>query len=237
MDDVQQKVLRDLFGSKATVLPIAFGAAALAASWAANSGVGIMVGVGSILAGVGITLTRWIMNLEQITQRAQQQLLRQEQEKHREDLRQLDASLVLDGDPRTESCLRQLREHYDAFQEKVRSGDVSAGYEVTSRVERLFQACIDQLRRSHDLWEEAHEHRGDAKQAILDEREEIVREVTATTEHIDRAVQHFRRLSARRDDNELSDLRSELDESLRVARLVDERMAAWERPQQLPESE
>ncbi|MBP86301.1 MAG: hypothetical protein CMJ64_06250 [Planctomycetaceae bacterium] len=102
---------------------------------------------------------------------------------------------------------------------------------MTHRVEKLFQACIDQLRRSHELWEQAHDCRGDETQRVLDEHEKMVGEVASTTAQVVRAVDHFRRMKEQRDDDDdLHPLREELDESLRVARVVEERMAAWENP-------
>jgi hypothetical protein len=231
MDNVKRKLLSDLFGSPSTIVPVVVGATALLVSWAVGSVPGMLVGIAGVLGGVGLMATRWILNLERMTEESRRRLVEQEQAKHREELQQLEASLALDGDPRTETCLRHLHEYYEAFQKKAEGGELTvAGYEVTSRVERLFQACLDQLRRSHELWEQAHEFRGKAKQSILDEREEIVQEVAATTDHIQSAVAHFRRINDRQDDMDLGQLRDELDESLRVAKLVDERMAAWEDP-------
>ena len=231
MNDVKRKELAQLFGSPSTIIPLAFGATALGVSAMTQNTTGMLVGAVCLLAGVGITATRWIMSRETIAQETRRQLLRHEEEKHREEIKQLEASLVLDGDSRTETSLRQLCDHYEEFQEKAADGKLTAaGYQVTLQVERLFQACIDQLRRSHDLWEQAHGFRGGERQAVLDEREEIVSEVASTTEQVARAVKHFRQMKEQSGETDLHSLREELDESLRVARLVEERMAAWENP-------
>jgi hypothetical protein len=231
VDDVKRKVLARLLGSPSTIIPLSFGAAALAASAMIGNRAGMLVGGASILAGVGVMATRWILSLDQITEEARRRLLKREEDKHRDAMKQLEASLVLDGDPRTETCLRQLCDHYDVFQEKAADGKLTAaGYQVTRQVEQLFQACINQLGRSHELWEQAHGCRNAERQGVLDEREEIVSEVAATTEQVVRAVEHFRQMNEQHDETDLHHLREELDESLRVARLVEERMAAWENP-------
>ena len=231
MDDVKRKELARLLGSPSTTIPLGIGAAAFAVAAMIDSTSGMLVGGATILVGVGVVATRWILAFEKMTEEARRRVLSREEEKHREEMKQLEASLVLDGDARTETCLRQLCEHYDVFQEKAAGGKLtSSGYQVTRQVEHLFQACIDQLRRSHELWEQAHGFRGDERAAVLDEREGIVSEVASTTEQVVRAVQHFRQMKEQTGGSDLRLLREELDESLRVARRVEERMAAWENP-------
>ena len=231
MNDVKRNVLAQLFGSPSTIIPLAFGAAALTVGALLGNTTGMLVGGTSLLIGVGVTATRWIWSIEQVAEDARRRSLKREEEKHRHEMKQLEASLVLDGDSRTETCLQQLCEHYEVFQEKAADGRLTSnGYQVTRQVEQLFQACIDQLRRSHELWEQAHSFRGEERQEVLDEREEIVREVAATTEQVVRAVEHFREMKEQSGETELRRLREELDESLRIARLVEERMAAWDNP-------
>jgi putative alpha-1,2-mannosidase len=218
-------------GSPITTVPLCFGAAALGVSLLLGSPTGMFAGTAGLLVGLGIAATRGLLSVEQITEEARRGLLKRQEEKHRDEMKQLEASLVLDGDPRTETSLRQLCEHYELFQEQAAAGRLTAsGYQVTQQVEQLFQACINQLRRSHELWEQAHGLRGETRADALEEREEIVVEVAATTEQVLRAVQHFRRMKEQSGEDELHHLREELDESLRVARLVEERMAAWEDP-------
>lgn len=222
-------------GSLASFVPITLGMAVILGSLAAGNDVGVGIGIVGALAGIGVMAFRIAISGKQQTEPEQpvdeRQGIQREQGKCREELKQLEASLVLDGDARTETALRALCRHYDDFQEKVGDGELTAaGYEVTHRVEELFQACINQLRRSHELWEQAHDYRGDARRAVLDERDDIVQEVVVTTDHINHAVDQFRRINARRDETDLASLREELDESLRVARVVEERMAAWETP-------
>ena len=164
-----------------------------------------------------------------MTERAHQYVAEAERKKNAEHLRQLEASLSLDGDPRTEACLRKLREHYDAFQTKVKDGKISvAAYQVMSQVEALFEVSMDQLRRSLQLWEEAHQLRGDEREQVLQERESLVNEVVETTKHVNSAVEQFRKINARRDNTDLAELRDQLDESLRVAKRTEERMAEWD---------
>lgn len=218
-----------------TLVPVTFGAAAILTALMLGSGIGVAIGVGvggaSILAGFGVMVARLLPTAEPDIQFTEPTAAELDARTQRDELKLLEASLVLDGDARTEQSLRRLCDHYEDFQEKVAEGELpAAGYEVTHQVELLFQASIAQLRRSHELWEEAHNFEGDEMQRILDEREEMVREIVATTDHINRAVSEFRRIEHRREDQDLSQLRDELDESLRVAKAVEERMAVWENP-------
>jgi len=229
----ERKSLSSTFRSPGTLVPVTFGAAAILTALTLGSGfgIGVYVGIASILTGFTVMAARLLPQSAPQIQYTEPAAAETESRTRRDELKLLEASLVLDGDVRTETSLRRLCEHYDNFQEKVEEGALSAaGYEVTHRVEQLFQASIDQLRRSHELWEEAHTFDDAEMQAILDEREEIVREVVTTTDHVNRAVSEFRRIQDRREDHDLGQLREELDESLRVAKAVEERMAAWENP-------
>ncbi|MBP86300.1 MAG: hypothetical protein CMJ64_06245 [Planctomycetaceae bacterium] len=119
MDDVKRKALSQLLRSPSTVIPLAFGAAAFGMSALIDSTAGRLIGAANFLASLGVTATRWIMSIDRLQEEARRRLLRSEEQKHRDEMKQLEASLVLDGDARTESCLRQLCDHYDMFQEKA----------------------------------------------------------------------------------------------------------------------
>ncbi|MBN2021499.1 MAG: hypothetical protein JW809_01780 [Pirellulales bacterium] len=230
--DVRKKVLLDLFASPGTLLPMVGGASALILSWvldgsAATTCMGL--GLAGVLAGLGVFATRLILGLEDITNQAYEYVRGQKQKEREDALDRLDVQLRRDRDTRTERCLRTLRELCGRFTEEIQTGKVTrAGAEVAEIVEELFNSAVDQLRRTYELWESARRADGSAKERILQEREDVIREVTAAVEHLRGTIEQFRTLSTGRKRKELGRLRGELDEALRVARRVDQRVAAWE---------
>ena len=228
--DVRKKVLLDLFASPSTLLPIAGGLSALILSWAME-GVAAMnvVGLVGILGGVGWFATRLIFKLEEITNNAYKYLHRQEMKKQEEALDDLDKKLAKDRNPRTQECLRELRRLYGTFVQDDQSGKINRStHEILEIVEELFRASVAQLRVSYDLWERARNMTGDSKENTLQERDQVVREVVDTIQHLDRTIKQFASFSVKENQDKLSRLRGELDEAMRVARRTDERLAAWD---------
>ena len=230
MDEVKRKVLLDLFASPGTLLPIAGGLTLLLTSWATGgNAVFNFGGVAGILGGVGVFATRMILGLEGLTDRAYQYVLQKQRRQQEQKLAELDDKLSHDQDPRTETCLRSLRELYDTFRRDVQDGKITgASYDVLDGVDRLFHVCVDNLENSHDLWQTARRLTGPMRNTVLGERDEVIREVQETVRHLQQTMERWHSLGAKKKTSELTQLREELDESLRVARRTDERMAELE---------
>lgn len=228
--DVRKRVLLDLFAAPSTLLPIVGGLSTLVLSWAIDGGARLnFVGLAGILAGVGIFATRLILGLEKIAEKAYEYLHTQQLEEQQKALDELDEKLKRDRDPRTQESLRHLRHLYDALVADLRDGKIKRNtHEILKIVEELFRASVAQLERSYRLWRAARRLSGDSKEQKLREREEVIREVVEATEHLDKTIQQFRALSAKRGRKELSRLREELDEAIRVARRTEERLAEWD---------
>jgi hypothetical protein len=230
MDEVKRKVLLDLFASPGTLLPIAGGLTLLMASWATGgNAVFNFGGIAGILGGVGVFATRMIVGLEGLTDRAYQYVLQKQRRQQQQRLAELDAQLSNDDDPRTETCLRSLRELYDAFRQDVQQGKITgASYDVLDGVDRLFHVCVSNLEHSHDLWQAAGRLSGSTRDTVLAERDEVIREVQETVDYLRHTMERWHALGVKKKKSELTQLRTELDESLRVARRTDERIAELE---------
>jgi hypothetical protein len=227
MDEVKKKVLLDLFVSPWTVLPVAGGISAWLLSWAVDGSAALNVaGLVGVLGGLGMLATRLIFGLEEITHDAYAYLherTRQEQEAALDDL---DRRLSSDNDDRTQACLRELRQLYQLFQEQVTEGRISGStHRILDQVERMFRACVAQLEKSYELWNAAQPLSGTARKSLLKQRDEVVAEVVETIRHLGRTVEQLH--AFRRDENasELARLREELDDTLRVARRAEQRIA------------
>jgi hypothetical protein len=228
MDDVRKKVLLDLFVSPWTVLPVVGGLSAWMLSWAVDGNSLLnLTGLAGVLGGAGMLATRIIFGLENITQNAFTYLHEQKRAEQEAALDTLDQRLSLDRDDRTQESLRELRQIYRIFQEKGQQGKITgSSHQLLDRVERLFRACVQRLEQSYELWKSAQALSGEARRALLAERDEIVDEVVVTVRHLGKSVEQFYTLHDQESESELATLRDELEETLRVAQRAEQRMAS-----------
>jgi hypothetical protein len=228
MDEVKKKVLLDLFASPSTVIPVVAGLSSWMLSWAMDgSAMLTMAGLVAILGGVGMLATRLVFGLEKITEDAyvfQNDQQRNEQEAA---LDALDSRLRSDDDPRTQACLGQLRHLYTSFQEDVQQGKIGgATHRILENVGRLFQVSIQHLEHSFELWQMARRLSGDARVSLIGERDEVIQEVEETVEHLAKTISQFHTFKVKANESELAKLRADLDETIRVAKRTEERIAA-----------
>jgi hypothetical protein len=239
VEEVKKKVLLDLFASPWTLLPLATGLSAFMLSWAGDGNVALnLVGLTGVLSSAGALATRLIYGLDSITENAYRYLHEKQQQQQQSALDALERRLASDPDPRTAESLRQLRRLYAGFVGDVESGKITGQtHRLLERVEEVFRASVEQLQLSHDLWDAAERLTGEARGAVLREREEAVQEVVRTIEHLGRTIEQFHTFQIKRSTSELERLRADLDETIRVARRTDERMAAMDRPRAYESSE
>lgn len=195
-------------------------------SWAIDGNTLLNLGgLVGLLGGVGFLATRLIFGLERITEKAFQYLNDQRREVQEQALDSLASRLRGDEDPRTQTYLRHLRDLYTNYQEDIRSGKVAgAARTVQEQVEKLFQAAVKHLEHSYHLWIAAGRMSGNARLALLDERERVVQEVQDTVEHLSRTIEQFHSFRVKESEVELARLRAELDETMQVARRAEERL-------------
>jgi hypothetical protein len=227
MDEVKRKVYLDLFASPLNLLPLAGGLTALMASWAVGgSQTMTMLGVGGILSGIGITLTRLIWGIEDLTEKAYGYRLAKQRLDQELALDLLIAKLQQDHDPRTESCLQELRLLYGSLQAAAEKGNITtSAYEILDAVGKVFDQCVKQLEHSLSLWETARRMRGSARESMLAQRDEIIREICATVMEVGKKVDEYLLSKTKKNRKELALVRRELNESIEAARRAEERTA------------
>jgi len=217
----------DLFASPGTLAPIVLGLTSLMYSWAvggdpAANAIGIM----GVLGGAGYFASRLVLGLEGMTKRAYEAIAEHHRTKRSESLDELERQLHGDQDQRTETCLRHLRNLYDTFQQSCLEGHVVATHhQLLSQAEQIFNASVQQLERSLELYQISQKLTGKSRTDILSERERVIEEVMETQAHLSVTIEQFQAFATRRSQSELSELRQELDETLRVAQRTEERMA------------
>lgn len=231
---LRQKIMLSLLSSPWTLVPLLGGATVLAAGWAVgiSPDTAAFSGLAAILAGAGVFLTRLLVGGEAVAQKALEELQREAQAESRRRLDDLDHRLMADGDPRTEQALRNLRTLVDAFKQGGGWSDTmnaASTFDIVSGVDDLFGACVRSLERTLELWETASGVTvADARQALLDRREKIITEVQASIVQLGRILAGIQGLEGGSASTaELGRLRGELEQSLAIARRVDEKMKAW----------
>lgn len=227
MDDVKRKVYLDLFASPVSLLPMVGGLTALLGSWALGGSAWLtFLGVAGIVGGLGMFASRLIFGLEKLTQRAYEYVVERQQRQQLAALHELDKKLQQDRDPRTEQLLRRLWQLYSTLEKDIKEGKITtAAHEVLEGVDRMFRVCVGYLERSYQLWEKANRQLGDARRHTLQQRDTIVTEVGDSVQFLEHKIEQLENLNMGRSHTELSALRAELDETIRVARRVEQRTA------------
>jgi methyl-accepting chemotaxis protein len=232
---LRRKVILDLLSTPWTVVPTVAGASSLMVAWAAEVGGGWLTfaGIAGLLAGVGSLATQFIFNVEEATRRASEALAAEAQQEHEDKLDALDARLKKDKDHRDERSLQELRELYRRFRQDAAWASNLAqrsALEIGNKVEKLFQGCIISLERSLALAEAARKMNTSAgRQRLLDSREKLLDEVRQSIDQLAKTLDGVKSLAVDQHANDhLAQIRRELDESLEVARRVEQRMQSLE---------
>jgi hypothetical protein len=221
-----------MLSSPWTLLPTLGGITAMAAGWGADSGTMVFAGLAALLAGLGVQFTRLMFGAPTAMQRAVADMQKESQEATRRRLDDLDRRLLADRDPRTETYLRELRALVDAFRTTpgwTERLTATSTFDIVSGVEELFAECVRSLEKTLELWHAAAKLPSDtARRPLLDRREQLIEEVRKSVDHISRILASVQSLD-RQDAStaEMTRLREELENSLAVAKRVDEMMKTW----------
>jgi len=229
---VKKKVLLRVFGSPVSVLPFMLGVTSMTATWALNwnPAIGLFAGVAGILGACGAAVTRLLLSGEKITQQVATELTREEQEAKQRALDELDGHLTSsDKDPRPETALRDLRALLKAFEE-AEAGSSEMHFrsmiDIQFMASRMFDQCVQSLDQTLRLWHTAQKLNSPAaRQPLLDQREKIIADVQASLKQLSGALVALQTMgSGSSSTAELSRIREELDQSLAVAKVVEERV-------------
>jgi hypothetical protein len=229
---LRKRVWLRLLGSPLTIVPFLLGMTTLTTTWALDwkPGIGMFAGLAGLLAAGGAFLTRLLLSAGRVTREVATQLEREDQDARQRSLDELDRRLSsADQDPRPEAALRDLRALVKAFEEGATDysrSNAGSVIDIHSRVGELFDHCVESLCQTERLWQTAQKlNTVAARKPILHQREKIIEEIQASIKQLSDTLVALQTLGAGdRSPAELGRLRDELDQSLAVAKTVEERV-------------
>ena len=226
MNQVRNRVLREIFLAPSVVLPIVGGLSSLLLSWAAD-GVGwlTIAGLAGVLGGVGWMATRAIFKTESITAETIEKLRGQEIAAEEARLDQLDRLMSQDNDDRDQDLLRTLRVQRAQFHQIAsQPGVVIRSQEILSQFEELYRASVNNLYESYRLLMQSKPLGVNERRILLDERERLLKEIQVSVDFSFSALEQYRSFTKKTVGTDLSSLREELDESIKIAKRTEERL-------------
>ena len=165
-----------------------------------------------------------------LTEKAYEYEVDKQQREQEKKLDDLDERLTRDRDPRTQTCLRELRLLYGNLKQAAAQGKISkSSYEVIEGVGKVVNECVKQLEHSHSLWETARNMQGPARNAMLEQRDELIQDVVNTVVDVGKMVESFFVSTSQSNRDQLDRVRRELNESIEAARRAEARTAELER--------
>ena len=223
-NDIKKKAIIDLLLAPISFIPIMGGLSTLIIAWAIGSVLGMTMALCSAVVGSAIFVNRLVFGLEDITKNAYEQLLKQKKLQRNKFLDELDKALRDDRDARPEQCLRELRVLHELLVKEA-EGDIVCGSEILTNFESMFEVCIKKIEKTDQLWRSAKGLHNTAKKKFLEERENLVKELMETTEHLSSVVKQTKDIKEIKEDSDLAQMTKELERSLHVARKTEEQMA------------
>lgn len=210
-----------------SLTPLILGATLGLGAWAISleSGLAIAVSVILLLLSVGIYLNRlifgWNENYERIVREWRASVERERDRK----LDQLYRDLQTDGDPRTETLLKDLRTLTSTLMSEQDNHLASGAFGILSDVDKLFTRCVGYLEESLKLWRTAEAvERKNIADELLAQRKVLIDEVEKSLDRLGDVLGGIKKAALSRDGEELNQLREELKSRLKIAEEVENRI-------------
>jgi hypothetical protein len=228
MDDLKKRMLVELCITPATVVPATVGISLLMLA-TITGGAFALWGFVGVLIGAGMFMTNLLTNMDSIRERIVRQMQEEAERKQKERLDALDAKLVQDRDPRDQRALRNLRSLYDCFKSDLKNGKVkSATPDMLSQIDSLFEGCVCQLDKQHEIWETSTKVQGPLREKMLSQKEQLLAEVDRGVEGLAGVIAEIRALGLKSTAGEVDEVRKRLDRQLQVAKEVNQLVAGME---------
>jgi hypothetical protein len=226
LKEIRNRVLREIFLAPSVVLPMVAGASSLLISWAADGVTTLtMAGIAGVLGSIGWMATRAIFQTESITKETMEKLKQQQIQAEESELDRLHELLSQDNDDRDQDLLGALRRSRAQFQELAsQPGVVVRSQDILAQAEQLYRASVNNLYESFRLLEQATQLGPAEKRELLVERDLLLKDIKASVDYLQSALSQYRSFTKKTIGTDLSQLRDELDASLKVAKRTEERL-------------
>jgi hypothetical protein len=231
-NQVSKKVFLRLLGHPFVIAPAVLGATACTVFWALSfpAALGWFACFAGGLGSVGAYITRLVFDGGKTARAVLDEEQLGEQRASESALDDLDRRLVeSDKDPRPETALRDMRALMRAFEDFVAKADspnAPAVIDVRSRMRQLFDYSVRSLERTLQLGDTAKLlNIAGARKPLLAQREKIIADIEACAKQFGNTLATLQRLdSGEHFGRDLSRLSDELDQSLKVAERVEQRL-------------
>lgn len=213
-----------------TLSPFLVGVTTGLGAWAIGKDSGTVV-AGSVilvLASAGIYLHRLLFNWQHNYEKVVADWRASVEKERDAELDRLYRDLAQDGDPRTDTLLKDLRTLTKALLNEQSDTLALNAFDIVSDVDKLFQRSVDYLQESLNLWHTATAmERESIKAQLLQQRELLIAEVEKSLENLGDVLSSVKRASVTsRDGQQLAELREELTARLKIAEEVEQKMSA-----------
>lgn len=208
------------------VLPLVGGASAWLFSWAGGGNDTLnLVGLAGVLGSIGWFATRFIFQLDSISEKAMRDLATEALQEEENRLNELQKRLATDKDTRTEEYLILLRENRAELEKIAQTPGIEIrSLEIVKQARQLFWAATEQLDQSLKLYQLAQKLTGAQRQGALAQREHFLAEALESAGHLRDAVETFRKFAVQHTERDMDSLQLELADSIRAAQKSEERM-------------
>jgi hypothetical protein len=246
--DIKKKIFVDLFSAPSVLVPFFIGATSLIVGWAAGIGLAVFIGVAGVVGAGGSLLTRLIFGLDKIAKDAYDFQNSEKQKLEAEKLGKIEERLR--GYPRAIQCLEDIRMLRQQFTHDLEGGKLSVGaYAATDKINAVLEACVRQLEAlgtslpTGDPLKEIMDAKDRSGKASLKRVKKAtdhmtarfcpavfatIEEVEETVAHTRKVIDEFRVYSHDKTKTNLTTLRNELDQALKVAKSVDQKLSTFD---------
>lgn len=228
MTDLRGRIWRRLFGSKKFLIPaaVAVGAGCIASL---SGGVWVWVAVVFGLLAVGSVAVQLAAGVEGLENKASDDLAKIQLAQEEARLSELQTRLRVDRDHRTKDCFGLAKQARADFQAAISQTESRfAILQFGKQFDQLFWATIEQLEHSLKLYEQADRIVDARREKILQERETLVGELALASDRLRQVADKIRIKSTTDRDADIGSLTKELDDSLEIAKRVDQRLKELE---------
>jgi hypothetical protein len=195
----------------------------------ASGGVWIAVSIAFAAISLGSVVLKIAAGAEQLEKKAADDLALEKEEHDDLRLKELQKRLRSDRDFRTKDCYNLATQARKDFLELIKTSQGNfAALQFGQQFDQLFWATIEQLEHSLQLYEQADRLVDARRLEILKQRDGVVGDLIGAADRLRQVVEKIRSTSTQNRDVELSSLSKELDDSLEIAKRVDQRLKELE---------